>query len=127
MQQFVMRLLLGIFTHKLCRRKWGRGRNKEEKEEKWRMKRVKRKAMGREGNEGRRRMGQQHTDVSLHQGSKHNRTTPTQTSPIHICASQHKASISHSFSGWGEGEDIHTSIQRYATKNYAVNVKHKQN
>lgn len=47
-----MRLLLGIFTHKLCRKKWGRGRNKGEKEEKWRMKRVKRKAMGREGNEG---------------------------------------------------------------------------
>lgn len=65
MQQFVMRLLLGIFTHKLCRRKWGRDRNKEEKEEKWRMKRVKRKAMGREGNEGRRRMGQQHTDVTF--------------------------------------------------------------
>lgn len=52
-----MRLLLGIFTHKLCRKKWGRGRNKGEKEEKWRMKRVKRKAMGREGNEGEEKDG----------------------------------------------------------------------
>ena len=56
---------MGIFTHKLCRRKWGRARNKEEKEEKWRMKRVKRKAMVREVNKGRRRMGQQHTDVTF--------------------------------------------------------------
>lgn len=57
-------------------------------------------------------MSQHHTllmEAELYQCSKHNRTTPTQTSPIRIYASQHKDCTSHSFSGGG-GQQIFTPL-----------------
>lgn len=60
-----MKLLWGLFTHKLCRRKQEVG-NKEEKEYNWRMRSVKKKARGRRGEEGGGRgMRQQPIESSL--------------------------------------------------------------